>query len=284
MKSMESAYLGHTVFKPATKLFADVADLYHESYDEYQKLLKEARAMISNRKTVEGDFMRYLAERVSPSQLSELYRCYSEIETFCLKIKVLQNPLFETTDFETIKKVQRTIEQNKIFRITRKRQINKIVDAGRHYYNYIKEGFYARITDGKIVEDRSTIDHEMLNQSPPDVEMTEAESPIATYTKTEQDERLLQKYPAIYNQIYNALKASPESQRVTIREICEAINHIARPAIVEEILDNVSWASNIGDSYIFSENTPAIELDISNTESSHSQDTTFEIDFHADFD
>ena len=284
MKSMESAYLGRTVFKPATKLFADVAGLYHESYDEYQKLLKEARAMISNRKTVEDDFMRYLAERVSPTQLSEFYRCYSEIETFCLKIKVLQNPLFETTDFETIKKVRRTIEQNKIFRITRRRQINKIVDAGQHYYNYIKEGLYARITDGKTVEDRSTIDYEMSNQSPPDVEMAEVESPITAYTKTEQDERLLQKHPAVYNQIYNALKASPESQRVTIREICEAINHTARPAIVEEILDNVSWASNIGDSYIFSENTPAIELDISNTESSHSQDTTFEIDFHADFD
>lgn len=284
MKSMESAYLDRTVFKPATKLFADVAGLYHESYDEYQKLLKEARAMISNRKTVEDDFIRYLAERVSPAQLSELYRCYSEIETFCLKIKVLQNPLFETTDFETIKKVQRTIEQNKIFKITRRRQINKIVDAGRHYYNYIKEGLYARITDGKTVEDCSTIDHEMSNQSRTDVEMAEAESPITAYTKTEQDERLLQKHPAVYNQIYNALKASPESQRVTIREICEAINHTARPAIVEEILDNVSWASNIGDSYIFSENTPAIESDISNTESSHSQDTTFEIDFHADFD
>lgn len=213
MKSMESAYLGRTVFKPATKLFADVACLYHESYDEYQKLLKEARAMISNRKTVEDGFMRYLAERVSPAQLSELYRCYSEIETFCLKIKVLQNPLFETTDFETIKKVQRTIEQNKIFRITRRRQINKIVDAGRHYYNYIKEGLYARITDGKTVEDCSTIDHEMSNQSPPDVEMAETESPIATYTKTEQDERLLQKYPAVYNQIYNVLKASPEKVR-----------------------------------------------------------------------
>ena len=138
MKSMESAYLGRTVFKPATKLFADVAGLYHESYDEYQKLLKEARAMISNRKNVKDDFMRYLAEQMSPAQLSELYRCYSEIETFCRKIKVLQNPLFETTDFETIKKVQRTIEQNKIFRITRRRQITKIVDAGRHYYNYIK--------------------------------------------------------------------------------------------------------------------------------------------------
>ena len=284
MKSMESAYLGRTVFKPATKLFADVADLYHESYDEYQKLLKKAKVMISNRKTVEDDFMRYLAEQVSPAQLSELYRCYSEIETFCLKIKVLQNPLFETTDFETIKKVQRTIEQNKIFRITRRRQINKIVDAGRHYYNYIKEGLYARITDGKTMEDGSTIDHEMSNQSLPDVEMAETESPITTYAKTKQDEKLLQKHPAVYNQIYNALKASPKSKSVTIREICEAISHTARPAIVEEILDNVSWASNIGDSYIFSENNAAIESDTSNTKSSHSQDTTFKIDFHADFD
>ena len=276
MKSMESAYLGYTVFKPATKLFAAVAGLYHGSYDEYQKLLKEARAMISDRKTVEDDFMRYLAKRVSPAQLSELYRCYSEIETFCMKIKVLQNPLFETTDFETIKEVQRTIEQNKIFRITRRRHINKIVDAGRYYYNYIKEGFYTRTANEKAVEGRSAIEHEMLNQNPPDAENAEAEPPITTYAKTERDERLSQKYPTIYNQIYDALKASHESQRVTIREMCEAINHTARPAVVEEILDNVSWASNIGDSYIFSENTPAIEPDTSNTESSHSQDTTFE--------
>ena len=240
--------------------------------------------MISDKKNTEDDFMCYLAERVSPAQLSKLYRCYSEIETFCLKIKVLQNPLFETTDFETIKKVQHTIEQNKIFRITRRRQINKIVDAGQHYYNYIKEGLYTRIIDGKTVEDRSTIDHEMSNQSPPDVEMAEVESPITAYTKTKQDERLLQKHPTVYNQIYNALKASPESQRVTIREICEAINHTTRPAVVGEILNNVSWASNIGDSYIFSEDTPAIAPDTSNTESLHSQNTTFEIDFHADFD
>lgn len=196
MKSMESAYLGHTVFKPATKLFTDVAGLYHESYDKYQKLLREARAMISNRKTVEDDFMRYLAERVSPAQLSELYRCYSEIETFCLKIKVLKNPLFETTDFETIKKVQRTIEQNKIFRITRKRQINKIVDAGRHYYNYIKEGLYARLTDGKTIEGSSTTAHEIPNQSAPDIGTTKVTAPIPAYIKTEQGERLLQKSPS----------------------------------------------------------------------------------------
>lgn len=196
MKSMESAYLGHTVFKPATKLFADVAGLYHESYDKYQKLLNEARAMIGNRKTVEDDFMRYLAERMSPAQLSDLYRCYSEIETFCLKIKVLKNPLFETTDFETIKKVQRTIEQNKIFRITRRRQINKIVDAGRHYYNYIKEGLYAHLTDEKTIEGSSTTAHEIPNQSAPDIGTAKAAAPIPAYIKTEQGERLPQKPPS----------------------------------------------------------------------------------------
>ena len=44
MQSMESAYLGHIVFKPSTKLFADIAGLYRKSYNEYLKLLKEARA------------------------------------------------------------------------------------------------------------------------------------------------------------------------------------------------------------------------------------------------
>jgi len=268
MKNMESAYLGCTIFKPATKLFADVAGLHHESYDEHQKLLKEARVVISDRKIVEDDFMRYLAERVSPAQLSELYRCYSEIETFCLKIKVLQNPLFETTDFETIKKVQRTIEQNKIFRITRRWQINKIVDAGRHYYNYIKNGLYAHVTGGKAIEG-SVVEYEMPIESTFDVGTAKVEVPVTAYTKTEQDERLLQKHPAAYKQIYDALKVSYGSRGVTIREICEAINHTACPAVVEGILDNVSWASNIGDSYIFSEDTSAIAPDTSNTESSH---------------
>ncbi len=71
--------------------------------------------MISDRKTVEDDFLcGILLNECLPAQLSDFYICYSEIETFCMKIKVLQNPLFETTDFETIKEVQRTIEQNKI--------------------------------------------------------------------------------------------------------------------------------------------------------------------------
>ena len=143
LQSMESAYYGYTIFKPATKLFTEVVTLYHKSRTEYQKLLKEAFMLINKNNTLEDCFMQYLATMVSPAKLSVLYPCYAEIESFCLKIKVLKVPLFQTTDFETIKKVQRTIEQNKIFRATHKKQYSKIVSAGRYYYNYVKEGCFS---------------------------------------------------------------------------------------------------------------------------------------------
>lgn len=69
--------------------------------------------MMSGGRAVENDFMKYLSERVSPAQLSELYRYYSEIEAFCLKIKVLKKPLFETTDFEIIKKYSEPLSRTK---------------------------------------------------------------------------------------------------------------------------------------------------------------------------
>lgn len=42
MASMESAYLGRTVQKPATKLFTQTVALFRENRDEYDKILKEA--------------------------------------------------------------------------------------------------------------------------------------------------------------------------------------------------------------------------------------------------
>lgn len=284
MKSMESAYLGRTVFKPATKLFAQVASLYHDSQDEYQKLLKEARAMINDTKTVEEDFMRYLAEQVSPAQLSDFYICYSEIETFCLKIKVLQKPLFQTTDFETIKKVQRTIEQNKIFRIPRKKQINKIVVAGRHYYNYIKEGLYARIVKAETIEETSTSEPILSSQNTHDIENNVAGTSGVAYTNGEHDERLLRKYPTVYGRLYDLLKSDHSSSGISIREIREKTNHFARPAVIEELLDNVSWASTCGDNYVFWEFTGNGESNSLNTEKQAYEDAPREVDFHGDFD
>lgn len=46
MKSMESAYKGHTIFVPATKLFTETVTLYNADREKYNSILKEAREMI----------------------------------------------------------------------------------------------------------------------------------------------------------------------------------------------------------------------------------------------
>ena len=248
MHSMESAFFGKTMFKPATKLFTEATRIYHEDQNEYQKLLKEARMMIDGKKTIIDDYMQYLAKKVSPSQLSEFYDCYSEIEAFCMKTKVLQKPLFETIDFEIIKKVQRTIEQNKIFRITHKRQFNKILAACRHYYLYIKEGQFPQPeTEAERIESITPT----TSVAPTHTEVVVAGDTVEQLTRTEQDERLSQKYPIIYKRVHSVLKASDCALSIGI--LGEKISRIARPAVLEEILDNVSWAKSVGDEYAFSD-------------------------------
>ena len=47
MESMESAYQGHTIMKPATRLFTEIVLLYRNDVARYQQLLKEAKGMAS---------------------------------------------------------------------------------------------------------------------------------------------------------------------------------------------------------------------------------------------
>ncbi len=139
LQSMESAYKGYTISKPATKLFLAVVEMYQQNRPEYDKLLGEARAMINNTQSCESDFMTWLSNKVSPAQLSELYGCYAEIEASCLSVEILKNPLFETTDYETVHAVQEYIEQNKYFHAMHRRQLSKLIAAGRHYLAYTEK-------------------------------------------------------------------------------------------------------------------------------------------------
>jgi len=255
MHSMESAFYGRTLFKPATKLFIKVANLYHESQSEYNKLLKEAKEMVNGSKPIENNFMQYLAEKVSPGQLSELYWCYSEIEAFCFKLKILQQPLFQTTDFEVIKKVQRTIEQNKIFRVTHRKHYKKIISAGRHYYTYIKDGLFQQSIQESTSKVSSSVAGTVISAEDAIMRVQESEKEVdISITRSEQDERLLQKYPIIYKRVFKALRelTMENSQGATIGEIGKRINQIARPAVIEEILDNASWSMAVGIYYVFS--------------------------------
>ncbi len=139
MYSMESAYLGYTVRKPATRLFSEVVKLRKENKTEYDRILRRIKALLDTDKSLEEKFVTWLSARVSPAQLSELYMVVPSIDEFCLSRKILKQPLLKTDDLTMLANVRNTIEGNRVFRFSHKRQVNKMSVIVRHYINFIKE-------------------------------------------------------------------------------------------------------------------------------------------------
>ena len=71
-------------------------------------------------------------------QLSDVYLMLSDIEKFCLERKILKNKLFETTDLETIKRVVRTVDSNRVFRFSYKQNLKKMSTVIHAYYTFLK--------------------------------------------------------------------------------------------------------------------------------------------------
>lgn len=129
MASMESAYQGHTIMKPATRLFTEMVFLYRNDAAHYKQLLKEAKGMASTKLNNEAVFMAWLAQNVSGAQLSELYLAFQEIEQQAKKVKTVRTSLYESFDPSSVKKIRTSIESSKIFKFTHKRQWGRITSA-----------------------------------------------------------------------------------------------------------------------------------------------------------
>jgi len=122
----------------SSKVFYEIVHIYRSNLLEYQRLLSEAKAM-TNAKSVADLFCTWLADRVSPAQLSELYQMYPLIDDFCMSRKITDRPLLSIVDIKTVKKVFDTVEQNKVFRFMHRGQTIRISAAARHYLSFITE-------------------------------------------------------------------------------------------------------------------------------------------------
>lgn len=139
MHSMESAYVGKTLIKPATKLFSEIVLLRKEDPIEYYKLLKGNQSLIEQQGIMEDEFFEWLSGRISASQQLELKSVYELISNFCLDRKIIKQPLLETTDLGQLTKVRDTISHNHLFKFMYKKQIGKMSVGIKHYIDYVKE-------------------------------------------------------------------------------------------------------------------------------------------------
>lgn len=148
MASMESAYRGEPITKPATKLFTETASMYRNDRKKYEGLLKEAKLMADGKHNSEAAFMSWLSKKISPAQLSELYMVFQEIEQQAKKAKIVKKSLYENADIAVFKKICSNIEQSKVFKFTHKRQMGRINSALNYLIQYAQDG--SSLSDGRM--------------------------------------------------------------------------------------------------------------------------------------
>lgn len=148
MASMESAYRGETITKPATKLFTETVSMYRNDHKKYEGLLKEAKLMADGKHNGEAAFMSWLSKKISPAQLSELYMVFQEIEQQAKKAKIVKKSLYENADVAVFKKICSNIEQSKVFKFTHKRQMGRINSALNYLIQYVQDG--SSLSDGRM--------------------------------------------------------------------------------------------------------------------------------------
>ena len=138
MSALEVAYTGRkTKLKQPTKIFVETVNLYRNNREFYEEILKEAENVVEP-KSVQDEFCSYLSMRMPTFQLSDAYLMLSDIESFCLERKILQNKLFETTGLEAIKRVVQTVDSNRVFRFTYKQNLKKMSTVIHVYYAFLK--------------------------------------------------------------------------------------------------------------------------------------------------
>ena len=138
--SMESAYRGKTITKPATKLFTETVSMYRNDRKKYEGLLKKAKLMAEGKHNGEADFMSWLSKKVSPAQLSELYMVFREIEQQAKKAKIVKESLYENMDVAAFKRIHSNIEQSKVLKFTHKRQMGRVISALNYLIQYAQDG------------------------------------------------------------------------------------------------------------------------------------------------
>ena len=93
--------------------------------------------MADNKESNRELFAAWLAQNAPADQLSDLYLSCERIEAYCIKTKVLRKSLFETTDLDTVKKVQKAVDECRVFRYSNT-QRRMLTAAAKYYADFVK--------------------------------------------------------------------------------------------------------------------------------------------------
>lgn len=165
MCSIESAYRGYTVVKPASKLFIKITNLYKNDIVQYNVLLKEARNMISGLRLTKDDFYTWLlAEKGLANATCLSYSSAVKTAEEFAQANISTDCELFSDDVENIKKTIHALMQHSEFCIKNDDQHNRYFAALRKYLEFVqidssanivinKSAFTVNVVEKKEIED-----------------------------------------------------------------------------------------------------------------------------------
>ena len=136
IQSMDSAFKGQKVYVPATKLFTDAVALYRTDNEGYQKILGEAKGMITVKKNSREAFLAWAKSAFSAQRCKWLEENILKMERFAVAAKMISGSIFDVTDTAELEAVYRASCKNKLFQIRHRKFIKNINEDFKEYIKY----------------------------------------------------------------------------------------------------------------------------------------------------
>ena len=117
--------------KHNTKIFIEMVEMYYNDRTQFEQILNTAKGEVPQLKNNQDQFLKWLAERVSASKLSDYYLLIPEIDSFARINRIYAGSLFDVYDTATA--------LNLVGCLDRKRQNKKMTDLAVFYHKYLVE-------------------------------------------------------------------------------------------------------------------------------------------------
>lgn len=112
-----------------TKIFIEMVEMYYNDRTQFEQILNTAKGEVPQLKNNQDQFLKWLAERVSASKLSDYYLLIPEIDSFARINRIYAGSLFDVYDTATA--------LNLVGCLDRKRQNKKMTDLAVFYHKYL---------------------------------------------------------------------------------------------------------------------------------------------------
>lgn len=232
IKSMESAYKGFTVMKPASKLFSEIVSIYKSSPDRYKEVLNEAQKMIESKtpEIVVGD--------VTKTELPAVENFYEAASQRDALVEwMTQNGIAETSIRSYISAIKKCGEY-----------ANDHELLNTNIFSLVKT-MDVQALRTKLLADLKFKELNVQQHNRFSAALAKYEQFLLMSDCRDVDANYEMQYPVLYRRLMSVLKEDIDPDGLSLSRIKDVIGYNGNIKDIMDILEHVSWVQKTEDGY-----------------------------------